>query len=284
MDFMKMLAGYNDTLKTDEMLEAPVAMTIAGSDSGGGAGLQADLKVFAANRVHGTSVVTLITAQNTQGVQGVFPLPEHVVRAQFQSVVQDLKPVAAKLGALGHERIMGTVVECLQERALPKLVIDPVMVSKHGEPLMDEGSQSFMRDRVLEHALIVTPNRYEAMALTGREVEDLTSMKDAAKRIYDFGAKYVLLKGSHLGRIVRDILYDGTGFIEFGADYIRTQNVHGAGCVLSAAITARLAHGDEVVEAVEFARQFISSAISASVEVGQGIQPVNPMFSAWKAM
>lgn len=260
----------------------PVAMTIAGSDSGGGAGIQADLKTFAAARVFGTSVVTLVTAQNTQSVTQMELMPVGLVRAQFEAVTQDMDVASAKLGALGHERVMATVVECLQDRPIDQLVVDPVMVSKHGEPLMDTLSQKFMRDRVLEYAYLLTPNRFEAQALIGREVDDLASMKDAALRLYDLGAKHVLIKGSHLGRVVRDVFYDGTGFVEFGADRIRTKHVHGAGCVLSAAITAQLALGLELLEAIEWSREFISSAIEAYIEVGQGIQPVNPMHALWR--
>ena len=259
----------------------PVAMTIAGSDSGGGAGIQADLKTFAALRVFGTSVLTLVTAQNTQSVTHMELMPQGLVRAQFEAITQDMDVAGAKVGALGHERVMAAVVECLQDRPIPRLVVDPVMVSKHGEPLMGAPSQAFMRDRVLEHAYLLTPNRFEAQALTGREIEGVASMKDAAQRLFDLGAKHVLIKGSHLGSIVRDVFYDGTGFVEFGADRVRTKHVHGAGCVLSASIAARLALGDELLEAVEASRAFISEAIAAYVEVGQGIQPVNPMHALW---
>ena len=259
----------------------PLALTIAGSDSGGGAGAQADLKTFAAHRVHGTSVLTLVTAQNTVGVQHVHMLPTEVVRAQFNSIWSDLPPVAAKTGALGSEAMIGTVIELLQDHPIDNLVIDPVMVSKHGEPLMAESAQRFMANNLIEHALLLTPNRHEAEALTGRSVEGINSIKDAAKRIFDMGAKNVLIKGSHLDRIVRDFFYDGTGFVEFGADRIDRKHLHGSGCVMSASITARLAHGDELLEAIERTREFISRAIETAPKIGEGISPVHPLHELW---
>ena len=276
-DFMDALNG------TDEEETAhPIALTIAGSDSGGGAGIQADLKTFAACEVHGTSVLTLITAQNTQGVSGIQMLPKPAVRAQFEAVVTDLKPAALKTGALGSEDIIATVAELLDEYPLDNLVVDPVMISKHGDALLPDKAQRMLRDRMLEGALLVTPNRHEAEALCGRSVNNVGTMKEAAKRIHDFGPENVLVKGSHFDKIVRDIFYDGTGFIEFGADRVDTERLHGSGCVYSSAITARLALGEEVAEAVGFARNFISGAIANAPLVGQGISPVNPMFDYWK--
>jgi hydroxymethylpyrimidine/phosphomethylpyrimidine kinase len=265
----------------EEETPHPVALTIAGSDSGGGAGIQADLKAFAACKVHGTSVLTLVTAQNTKGVAGLQMLPEPLVRGQFNAVMSDLAPKAAKIGALGSEDIIRTVAECLAERPIDKLVLDPVMVSKHGDPLMPEGAQKMIRDRMLEDVLLVTPNRHEAEVLCGREVGNVRTMKEAAKRIHDFGAKNVLIKGSHFDKIVRDIYFDGSGFVEFGADRIDSKRLHGSGCVYSAVITARLALDDELPEAIGFARKFITQAIEQAPLVGKGISPVNPMFEHW---
>lgn len=261
--------------------EPPVTMTIAGSDSGGGAGLQADLKTFAALGTFGTSVLTLITAQNTVGVKGVHLLPESVVRAQFQAVVTDLPPAAAKTGALGSERLIEVVAELLRERPIANLVVDPVMVSKHGDPLLPESAQKAFRKLMIPGVLLVTPNRHEAQMLTRRTVEGPSSMKDAAKALFDLGAQNVLIKGSHLDKIVRDIAYDGTGFVEFGADRIDTDRVHGSGCAHSAAIAARLGHGDELMESIAFAREFISGAIEKAPKLGGGIAPVNPMHDRW---
>ncbi len=261
---------------------SPVALSIAGSDSGGGAGIQADLKTFAAHRVFGTTVVTLVTAQNTCGVQGIEVMDAGAVRAQFESVVGDLQPVAAKTGALGNASMIETVAELVQHKPVEDLVVDPVMISKHGQPLMDEEAYAVMRDVMLPNAEVVTPNRFEASVLAdGQKVENVESMKEVARRIHDFGASQVVVKGGHFDRIARDILYDGTGFVEFGADKVDTDRLHGSGCAFSAAITAALAHGHSVVDAIGVAREFISGAIEAAHGVGSGVGPVNPMYQYW---
>lgn len=256
----------------------PIALTIAGSDSGGGAGVQADLKTFAACGVHGTSVLTLVTAQNTIGVRDLHMLPDGLMRSQLAAVMDDLPPRAAKTGALGSERMIGAVAEALGEHPIDQLVVDPVMVSKHGDPLLAQSAVQAFVALMLPKAFLVTPNAFEAAALTGRTVEGPDTMKDAAKAIFDRGAQYVLIKGSHLDRIVRDFVYDGSGFVEFGADRIKTDRLHGSGCVHSAAITARLAHGDELLESVAWAREFVSGAIEHAPALGSGVSPVNPLF------
>jgi hydroxymethylpyrimidine/phosphomethylpyrimidine kinase len=278
-DFMNMLLGSPQAAK--KAFTPPVALTIAGSDSGGGAGIQADLRTFAALRAHGTSAITLITAQNTVGVSHLHLLPEPTIRAQIEAVCSDLAPAAAKTGALGAEPIIRLVADMLTQRPIPSLVVDPVMVSKHGDALLPDNAVHALRAALLPLALVVTPNRFEAEHLTGRSVSGVESMKDAARRIFDLGVKNVLIKGSHLDHIVRDLLYDGTGFIEFGADRVDSSRVHGSGCVYAAAITARLAHGDSLPEAVHFARDFISGAIAEAPALGSGISPVNPMFRIW---
>jgi hydroxymethylpyrimidine/phosphomethylpyrimidine kinase len=266
----------------DEESLHPVAMTVAGSDSGGGAGIQADLKTFAAIGVHGTSVLTLVTAQNTRGVDGLQMLPGEAVRRQYNAVMSDFEVNAAKTGALGNAEMIGVVLESLQDDPIDKLVVDPVMVSKHGDPLMVEEAQKLIRDELLQRAALVTPNPHEAEILSGRSIGGPDTMKEAAKRIFDHGPQFVLIKGSHLDKVVRDVLYDGTGFIEYGADRIRNKRVHGSGCVHSAAITARLALGDSLEDAVGFAREFITRAIQTAPKVGGGIQPVHPMHEVWK--
>lgn len=276
-DFMSKLMQSED----DEPLH-PVAMTIAGSDSGGGAGVQADLKTFAALGVHGISVLTLVTAQNTRGVKGLQMLPVETVRRQFKTVGSDFEINAGKTGALGDVEVIGAVLECLEEAPLAALVVDPVMVSKHGDALMNEQAQKLIRDGLLQHATIVTPNPHEAEILSGRSIGGVESMKEAAKFIYDHGPENVLIKGSHLDKVVRDLLYDGTGFVEYGADRIENKRVHGSGCVHSAAITSRLALGDSVDKAIGFARTFITKAIESAPRVGGGIQPVNPMHGVWE--
>ena len=174
-----------------------------------------------------------------------------------------------------------SVRELLDEHPFERLVVDPVMISKHGDPLLPEPAQRALRDYMLEPALLITPNRYEAEAMTGRSVGDLASMKDAAKRLFDHGPTYVLIKGPHLGSIVRDIVYDGTGFVEFGADRVDSRRVHGSGCVFSATITARLALGDDILDAIDLARRFISEAIEHAPKIGQGVSPVHALHALW---
>ena len=258
------------------------ALTIAGSDSGGGAGIQADLKTFAACGVFGTSVLTLVTAQNTQGVQTISILDEPLVRQQFNSVVDDLAPQAAKTGALGNGQMIQVVADMVNQQPVDPLVVDPVMISKHGQPLMAEEAYSMMREMMLPHAELVTPNRFEAGALGDmRRVETVKQMKEAARRIHGHGADTVVVKGGHFDRIVRDIFYDGTGFVEFGADRVDTDRLHGSGCTFSAAITAGLTRGESMVDAIGAARDFITEAIRAAPDVGEGVGPVNPMYRLW---
>ncbi len=261
--------------------DLPTALTIAGSDSGGGAGAQADLKTFAACGIHGTSVLTVVTAQNTRDVTGLQPLPESIVRGQYDAVVDDFEPEAAKTGALGNEQTVNVVAELLEDEPLEPLVVDPVMISKHGDPLLPEPAQHALRDLVLPKARLATPNRHEAEALSGETVRGVESMKEAAKQIYDLGPDAVLVKGSHLDDIVKDILYDGSGFIEYGADKIKSDRLHGSGCVFSSAVTAQLVRGVELPEALGFAREFISRAIETAPKLGGGISPVNPMHTCW---
>lgn len=263
--------------------DVPVALTIAGSDSGGGAGAQADLKTFAACEVFGTSVLTLVTAQNTRGVQEIEVLDGELVADQFDSVIDDLAPSAAKTGALGNAEMIRTVARILRDRAPERLVVDPVMISKHGQPLMAEEAYAVMRERMLPRADIVTPNRFEAAALADVDsVESLASMKEAARRIFEFGAGCVVVKGGHFQEAARDVMYDGSGFVEFEASKIETDRLHGSGCTFSAAMVARLARGASVMEAVGFAREFITGAIEAAPDVGDGVGPVNPMYETWR--
>ncbi len=263
--------------------DVPVALTIAGSDSGGGAGIQADLKTFAAHEVFGTSVLTLVTAQNTRGVQQISVLSDSLVRTQFESVVHDFDPPAAKTGALGNQEMIETVADMLNRRSVDRLVVDPVMISKHGQPLMAEDAYATMRELMLPNADVVTPNRFEAAALGDvRKVETVNEMKEVARRIHDFGADAVVVKGGHFDKIARDIFYDGTGYVEFGADRVDTDRLHGSGCTFSAAITARLATSMSLVDAIGDARQFITGAIDNALDVGDGVGPVNPMHQLWR--
>lgn len=274
-----MEAGMRAEREGDDL---PTALTIAGSDTGGGAGLQADLKTFGACGIHGTSVVTVVTAQNTVDVKALEVLPEAIVREQYGAVLEDFEVRAAKTGALGNGRIIRTVGELIDDEPIDDLVVDPVMVSKHGDPLLPEPAQEILRDQLLSYARLATPNRHEAEILGGESVRGVSSMKEAAKRIHDLGPEAVVIKGSHLEGVVKDILYDGTGFVEYGADKVDTDRLHGSGCVYSSAITAQLARGVDLTEALGFAREFITRALETAPKLGQGICPVNPMHTCWE--
>ena len=260
----------------------PIALSIAGSDSGGGAGIQADLKTFAAHNTHGTTVLTLITAQSTQAVDAIQVLDPALVRQQYHTLLADLPPAAAKTGALGNDQMVRAVADMLAHNPIERLVIDPVMISKHGHPLMDESVFHTVGDVLLPHGLIATPNRFEAQALSGMDrVETPAQMKEAARRIYDRGPRSVIVKGGHFDRIVRDIFYDGTGFVEFGADRVHSQRLHGSGCTFSAAICAGLANDLSLTDALGAAREFISAAIEQAPPIGDGVAPVHPLHRLW---
>lgn len=252
-----------------------VALTIAGSDPSGGAGLQADLKTFHQHRVYGTSVVTLLTVQNTQMVQDVFVLEPAFVLAQLEAVVTDLPVAAAKTGALGSVAVVEAVAARVARLPFP-LVVDPVMISKHGARLIDEAATRAFVTHLLPAARLVTPNLSEAAALSGRVVEDLADMEDAARAIGDLGVQSVLVKGGHLKGQAVDVLWTGPGEIHrFVSDRFDTPHTHGTGCVYSAAITARLARGDDLPTAVQKAKRFVSDAIRTNPGLGHGFGPTN---------
>jgi hydroxymethylpyrimidine/phosphomethylpyrimidine kinase len=252
----------------------PVAMTIAGSDPSGGAGLQADLKTFHQHGVYGTIVVTLLTVQNTRSVSAVEILDSDLVLAQLDAVLSDIPPQAAKTGALGN----GAIIEGIAERAKTfsfPLVVDPVMVSKHGESLIDDDAVEVLAKRLLPNAFLVTPNLPEAARLAAMKVTDLPTMETAAAAIARLGVKNVLVKGGHLnGDPIDLLLTEGRRHLLL-AERLDTQHTHGTGCVLSAAITARLALGERLVAAVKRAKQFITEAIRSSPGLGQGRGPIN---------
>jgi hydroxymethylpyrimidine/phosphomethylpyrimidine kinase len=253
----------------------PVALTIAGSDPSGGAGIQADLKTFHRFGVYGEAVVTLITVQNTVRVDRVECLDAELVLQQLRAVLDDIPPAAAKTGALGNAEIVRAVARAAAEFRFP-LVVDPVMVSKHGLPLVAEEAKAAFIECLLPAAFLVTPNLPEAEVLAGIKVRDRVGMRRAAERIRAMGPQAVLLKGGHLasGAAV-DILFDGEQWREFPAPRIDTRHTHGTGCTYSAAITAELARGCPLVEAVEHAKAFISEAIRTNPGLGSGSGPVN---------
>jgi hydroxymethylpyrimidine/phosphomethylpyrimidine kinase len=252
----------------------PRVLTIAGSDSGGGAGVQADLKTMLALGVHGMSVICAVTAQNSVGVQGYWELPPEAVRAQLDSVLGDIGAQAIKTGMLASAELVATVCDVLADVAAP-VVVDPVAVSKHGDSLINPGTVEMIRDRLLPLATVVTPNLPEAELLTGRKVTGPAQMLEAARMINAMGPQWVLVKGGHLpGRPV-DLLFDGNEVIRFPAERIDSENTHGTGCTFASAIAARLALGDEVPTAVKAAKEYVTGAISAGFPLGAGIGPVD---------
>ena len=255
-------------------MPVPVALTIAGSDPSGGAGLQADLKTFHQHGVYGASIVTLLTAQNTQTVSSVYPLDPEWVVEQYEAVVQDLSPAAAKTGALGNQNLIFSVAEQIDEAPFP-VVVDPVMISKHQVSLMDEACVESFAEALLPQAFLVTPNLFEASRLSRIEIEDLESMKEAAQAISAMGPQAVLIKGLKQDDQFLDLLWAHDEFHLWKSPRIDTRHTHGTGCVLSAAITARLAQGATVRQAVSDARLFVNTAIQTAPGLGHGVGPVN---------
>lgn len=251
------------------------ALTIAGSDSGGGAGIQADLKTFMALGVYGTSVITAVTAQNTLGVQGMVELPPEFVAQQFDSVLSDIGTQAAKTGMLSSIPLVQVVSKKIQEYQVRQLVVDPVMVAKGGHALLREEARRALVEALLPLALVVTPNLHEAGLLANMAVQDRATMQEAARRIKALGPAYVLVKGGHLATEACDLLFDGRSFRAYEAPKLDTVCTHGAGCTFSAAITAGLAKGLAVEEAVAEAKTFVSRAMAAGVLIGHGHAPLN---------
>jgi len=249
-----------------------VALTIAGSDPGGGAGIQADLKTFHQFGVYGTSAITLVTVQNTLGVSRVQTLDPDLVLEQIRAVLEDLPPQAAKTGALGDARIIEAVASV--DFGCP-LVVDPVMISKHGAPLMAAEAKATLRRLLLARTALITPNAEEAADLAGIEVFDLPTMREAARRIAGLGARAVLVKGGHVSGDATDILFDGSDFLELEAPRIDTRHTHGTGCSYSAAITAGLARGHDLAASVRRAKRWIADAIATNPGLGGGHGPLN---------
>lgn len=257
--------------------DVPVAMTIAGSDSGGGAGIQADLKVFFALGCHGTSALTALTAQNTVAVAGIHEVPDEFVVQQIDTVAEDIGVDAAKTGMLASTSIVEAVAKAVEANGIDKLVVDPVFVSKHRDKLLADEAIDALKTRLFPLATVITPNLYEASGLVGWEVTSMADMKRAVRELRELGPSSVLVKGGHLpGKLAVDVFYDGEEFVELQGPRFDTEDTHGTGCAISAAITARLARGDEVIPAVKFAKEFISGAIDHSLRIGKGYGPVNP--------
>jgi hydroxymethylpyrimidine/phosphomethylpyrimidine kinase len=252
----------------------PVALTIAGSDPSGGAGIQADLKTFHQFGVYGEAAITLLTVQNTRGVYRVHTLPPDLVLEQVRQVLADIPPAAAKTGALGDAAIVEAVAALAGEMNCP-LVVDPVMISKHGAPLMDERARGVFLSALLPRVFLLTPNLHEAAALAGFPVQTVEEMRGAAQRLVQSGAQAVLVKGGHREHDALDLLYWRGEFFEYAGARCETRHTHGTGCTYSAAITALLATSADLPEAVAGAKRYIQRAIETNPGLGSGSGPVN---------
>ena len=257
------------------------ALTIAGSDSGGGAGIQADLKTFSAFRVFGMSVVTAVTAQNSLGVQGVENLSPAFVARQLESVLSDFGADSAKCGMLSTAPIIEAVAETLAQRPVGKLVVDPVMVAKSGDALLEPDARRALVERILPLALVVTPNLPEAEALTGMPVTTRAEMEEAARRIHAMGPRNVLVKGGHLKGEAVDLLWTGRALTAFSAPRIDSTNTHGTGCTLSAAIASGLALGRPLAEAVREGKAYVTRAIQEGFQAGRGVGQLRHFIAEW---
>ncbi|MEO0518485.1 MAG: bifunctional hydroxymethylpyrimidine kinase/phosphomethylpyrimidine kinase [Cyanobacteria bacterium P01_A01_bin.116] len=258
----------------------PVALTIAGSDSGGGAGVQADLRTFSFHQVHGTSALTCVTAQNTLGVTRVDALPPEAVIAQLEAVTSDISVQAAKTGMLLNQPIIEAVAAYLQAQPIDQLVVDPVMVSRTGATLIDEAAIAALCTQLLPLADVLTPNRYEAQMLAGMEITALKDMKIAAQKIQGLGPSAVLVKGGGFTGDLRgvDVWFDGTQLKVLQTEPVETDNTHGTGCTLSSAIAANLAKGIATLPAVEAAKHYVTQALHHSLSIGKGQGPVGHFY------
>lgn len=251
------------------------ALTIAGSDSGGGAGIQADLKTFTAFGVYGMSVIASVTAQNTVKVTGIHNMPADFVALQFDTVYKDIGVDGVKTGMLSNSEIVRTIAQKLKENSIEHVIVDPVMIAKGGSPLLLEEAVASVKEYLLPQATLVTPNIPEAEVLSNMKIGSPKEMKKAAEIIFQLGHCAVLIKGGHSQGDAEDILFDGESYFEFTAPRIETKNTHGTGCTISSAILSNLILGKSLVESVEVSKKFITKAIVASFDLGHGHGPLN---------
>lgn len=253
------------------------ALTIAGSDSGGGAGIQADLKTFAAFGVYGMSAVAALTAQNTVGVQGIFDISPDFVREQIKSVMTDIGADAAKTGMLSNAAVVRTVAEAVRTFHIPNLVVDPVMIAKSGDSLLSGDARQAIREELLPLATVITPNIFEAEAFLACRIADLDAMRDAARELWKIGCPWVVVKGGCLDIESQaiDVLYDGKEFVLLKSPRLDSRNTHGTGCTFASAIAAGLAKGLPPPEAVRRAKDYITEAIRSAIPIGSGHGPAN---------
>lgn len=258
----------------------PRALTIAGSDSGGGAGIQADLKTFTALKVFGMSAITSVTAQNTESVLGISDLAPDFVGLQIDAVAKDIGVDATKIGMLSNYEIVNMVAEKISEHKLTNIVLDPVMVSSNGDPLLKSDARDLLIKKLLPLVTVITPNISEAEMITGIHISSLDDMKKAAQKIKTLGPQYVLVKGGHLDKLsdAVDVLYDGKDYFEFVSKRVQTKNTHGTGCTYSAAICAGLAKGLAVMDAVKEGKNYVTLAIQNSFNLGKGHGPLNHFY------
>ena len=259
-------------------------MTIAGSDSSAGAGIQADLKTFAALGVYGTCAITAITAQNTKGVTGITEVSPEMVAAQIDAIVSDIRPDAVKTGMLASAAIIEVVAAGIRKHSLTKVVVDPVMVAKSGDTLLQQDAVGALRLLLLPLATVVTPNLPEAETLVGRPLKGDEDLREAARELVAGGARAVVIKGGHRPDRAQavDLFYDGKSFHEFAAPWVETTSTHGTGCTFSSAIAAFLARGYEPKEAVQEAKAYLTEALKHAYPIGGGHGPVHHFYKWWK--
>jgi hydroxymethylpyrimidine/phosphomethylpyrimidine kinase len=252
------------------------ALTIAGSDSGGGAGIQADLKTFASFRVFGTTAITAVTAQNTERVEEVLTLPPELVTAQIDAVAADIRVDAVKTGMLSSAAIVEVVARAIQRWHLPHVVVDPVMVAKSGDSLLSPDAVDFLKRELLPLAEVVTPNRPEAEVLSGLTIASLEDARSAARQIHALGPKAVIIKGGHFaGPMLVNLLFDGARFREYASPRHQTRHTHGTGCTFASAIAALLALGTELKDATRLATEYVAGAVAHGLDVGRGHGPLD---------
>jgi hydroxymethylpyrimidine/phosphomethylpyrimidine kinase len=255
----------------------PRVLIIAGSDSSGGAGIQADLKTVSALGAFGMTAITALTAQNTTGVLGIVEVAPDFVALQIDACVNDVGCDAVKTGMLANVPIIEAVAAAIARHKLRRVVVDPVMIAKSGAHLLKPEAVAALKAKMLPLAMVATPNLHEAGAIVGRQIHDLAGMKEAARAIRDLGPENVVVKGGHLAGVAADVLYDGKEFAEFRADRFPSKHTHGTGCIFASAIAANLAHGRGVRESVAAAKEFITAAIRNGLAIGKGCGPANPM-------
>lgn len=257
-------------------------LTIAGSDTCGGAGIQADIKTFSALGTYGMSVITAVTVQNTQGVFGCQDITPDIIKGQIDAIFTDIEVSAVKIGMVSQIETIKAISEKLKQYHAKNIVLDPVMISKSGFDLMQPEAKQTLINELIPLAYVITPNLPEAEVITGTHIENIEDMKRAAKTIHDMGAKNVLIKGGHLENDATDIFFDGTNYIALEGERIQTKNTHGTGCTLSSAIAANLAKGKTAEQSVKVAKEYITMAITHALNIGKGVGPTNHFYDLYQ--